>query len=60
LIRRRILHQTVTWLEFTWQRSELTDIIAKVVIYEAFVGGKLEAPKYLARTVYGSLLRTEL
>ena len=28
-----------------WQRSELTDINAKVVIYEAFVEGKLEAPK---------------
>lgn len=27
-----------------WQRSELTDVRAKVVIYEAFVEGKLEAP----------------
>ena len=35
-----------------WQRSELTDVIAKVVIYEAFVEGKLEAPKHLARTVH--------
>ena len=35
-----------------WQRSELTDITAKVVIYEAFVEGKLEAPKHLARTVH--------
>ena len=26
----------------TWQRSELTDVTAKVVIYEAFVEGKLE------------------
>jgi hypothetical protein len=34
----------------TWQRSELTDAAAKVVIYEAFVEGKLEAPKQLART----------
>jgi len=33
------------------QRSELTDVTAKVVIYEAFVEGKLEAPKHLARTV---------
>ena len=32
-----------------WQRSELTDVTAKVVIYEAFVDGKLEAPKHLAR-----------
>jgi hypothetical protein len=37
----------------TWQRSELTDVTAKVVIYEAFVEGKLEAPKHLARTVHG-------
>jgi hypothetical protein len=35
-----------------WQKSELTDVTAKVVIYEAFVEGKLEAPKHLARTVY--------
>jgi hypothetical protein len=34
-----------------WQRSELTDVTAKVVIYEAFVEGKLEAPKHLARMV---------
>jgi hypothetical protein len=36
----------------TWQRSELTDVTAKVVIYEAFVECKLEAPKHLARTVH--------
>jgi hypothetical protein len=36
-----------------WQRSELTDVTAKVVIYEAFVEGRLEAPKHLARTVHG-------
>src|SRR5258708_22994220 len=35
-----------------WQRSELTDFTAKVVIYEAFVEAKLEAPKHLARTVH--------
>ncbi len=34
-----------------WPRSELTDVTAKVVIHEAFVEGKLEAPKHLARTV---------
>jgi len=32
-----------------WQRSELTDVTAGVVIYEAFVEGKPEAPKHLAR-----------
>ena len=30
----------------------MTDVTAKVVIYEAFVGGELEAPKHLARTVH--------
>jgi hypothetical protein len=35
-----------------WQRSELTDVTAKVVIYEAFVEGKLEAPKHRARNVH--------
>jgi Domain of unknown function (DUF932) len=35
-----------------WQRSELTGVTAKVVIYEAFVEGRLEAPKHLARTVH--------
>ena len=44
----------------TWQRSELTDVTAKVVIYEAFVEGKLEAPKHLALTVHGLVLRAEV
>jgi hypothetical protein len=35
-----------------WQRSELTDVTAKVVIYEAFVEGELEAPKHLARSAH--------
>jgi len=35
-----------------WQKSELTDTTAKVAIYEAFVEGKLEAPKHLARMVH--------
>lgn len=34
-----------------WQASEITHVTAKVVIYEAFAEGKLEAPKHLARTV---------
>ena len=36
-----------------WQRSELTDVTAKVAISEAFVEGRLEAPKHLARSVHG-------
>lgn len=35
-----------------WQKAELTDVTAKVVIYEAFVEGKLEAPKHLVGTVH--------
>jgi hypothetical protein len=35
-----------------WQKCELTDVTAKVVIYEAFVEGKLKAPKYPVRTVH--------
>jgi hypothetical protein len=35
-----------------WQKSELADVSAKVVIYEAFVEGRLEAPKHLARTLH--------
>jgi hypothetical protein len=35
-----------------WQRRELADITAKVVIYEAFIEGRLEAPKHLARSVH--------
>jgi hypothetical protein len=34
-----------------WQRSELTDVNAKPVIYEVFVEGRLEAPKHPARSV---------
>jgi hypothetical protein len=33
-------------------RRELKDVTAKVVMYEAFVEGRLEAPKHLARSVH--------
>src|ERR1700686_4698971 len=36
----------------TWQKRKLRDVTAKVVIYEAFVEAKLEAPKHLARNVH--------
>ena len=35
-----------------WQRGEVTEVTAKVVIYEAFIEGKSEAPKHLARAVH--------
>ena len=41
-----------------WQRSEVTDVTAKVAIYEAFVEGKLEAPKHLARAVHDLYFET--
>jgi hypothetical protein len=34
-----------------WQKKEVTDVTVKVVIYQPFVEGKLEAPKHLARNV---------
>jgi hypothetical protein len=41
-----------------WQKSELTDVTAKVVVYEAFVEGRLEAPKHLTvHDLYFELLR---
>jgi hypothetical protein len=36
----------------TWQRSKLTDVTVKVVIHEALVEGKPDAPKQLARSVH--------
>ena len=33
-------------------RSELTDVTAKVLIYEAFIEGRLDAPRHLARSVH--------
>ena len=41
-----------------WQQSELTDVMAKVVIYEAFVEGKVEAPKHLCPHCSRPLFRT--
>jgi len=43
-----------------WQKSELTDVTAKVIIYEAFVEGKLEAPKHLARSVHDLYFEPEI
>ena len=43
-----------------WQRSELTDVTAKVVINETFIEGRLEAPKHLARTVHDLYFRAEI
>ena len=43
-----------------WQRSELTDVTAKVVTYEAFVEGRLEAPKHLRSGRQWPLVRAKV
>jgi hypothetical protein len=35
-----------------WRGSQLTDVEARIVIYEAFIEGKLCVPQYLGRTVH--------
>jgi hypothetical protein len=37
-----------------WRQSQITDVTAKLVIYEAFVAGDLEVPRQLARTVHSN------
>src|SRR6202161_695876 len=36
----------------TWRQTELTDVTAKMIIYEAFIESELEVPKHLARCVH--------
>jgi hypothetical protein len=35
-----------------WRRTELADVSAKMIIYEAFIQSELEVPKHLARRVH--------
>jgi hypothetical protein len=35
-----------------WRQAKLTDVTAKMIIYEAFIESELEAPKHLARRVH--------
>src|SRR6516165_11550849 len=35
-----------------WRQSELTDLTAKIIIYQAFIEGDLDVPKHLARRVH--------
>jgi hypothetical protein len=35
-----------------WQRNELTDVTAKVVIYEAFVESRLRYEEFRSRTIW--------
>ena len=36
----------------TWRQSELTDVTARIIIYQAFIEGELDVPKHLARRVH--------
>jgi hypothetical protein len=35
-----------------WRQSELMDVTAKIIIYQAFIEGELDVPKHLARRVH--------
>jgi hypothetical protein len=35
-----------------WRDSQLSDVSARLVIYQAFIEGELEVPRHLARTVH--------
>lgn len=35
-----------------WRQSELTDVTAKMIIYQAFIESQLEVPRHLARRVH--------
>src|SRR5712672_1655272 len=35
-----------------WRESQITDVTAKVVIYEAFIESELDVPRHLARVVH--------
>ena len=36
----------------TWRQAELTDVTAKMIIYQAFIKSELEVPRHLARRVH--------
>jgi hypothetical protein len=35
-----------------WRQTQLTDVTAKLIIYDAFIEGELDVPKHLARRVH--------
>jgi hypothetical protein len=43
-----------------WKGTRLPDDTAKLVIYRAFVEGKLDAPKHLARRVHDLYFNTRI
>ncbi len=36
----------------SWRESQLTDLVAKLTIYRAFIESDLEVPRHLARPVH--------
>ncbi len=44
----------------TWQASQISDVTARLVIYEAFIEGELEVPKHLARVVHEHYFNPQL
>ena len=36
----------------TWRQAELTNVTAKMIIYQAFIEGDLDIPRHLARRVH--------
>jgi hypothetical protein len=35
-----------------WRESQLSEVSAKLIIYQAFIEGGLEVPRHLSRTVH--------
>jgi hypothetical protein len=40
-----------------WRQSELADVTAKMIIYQAFIESELEVPRHLARRVHDLYFR---
>src|SRR6266849_4212327 len=36
----------------TWRQTELSNVTAKMIIYQAFIEGDLDVPKHMARRVH--------
>jgi hypothetical protein len=36
----------------TWRQTQLTEVTAKLIIYDAFIEGELDVPRHLARRVH--------
>ncbi len=43
-----------------WRESQISDDLAKLTIYRAFIQGELEAPRHLARDVHAAYFEPTL